>query len=146
MWQNILIKRNISKIYFDKLYIIGPTADQYDSEESYKGKAIIKFFKDVKDLTSPDKLPKDIKKLMIFDDVKAKEPVINESFCRGRHSNCNMIYLNQNLFSLGRQNVRENSNLFILLEQRGKALTSIYHDFFNGAKDDYKDFTKICKE
>ena len=83
---------------------------------------------------------------MIFDDVKAKEPVINESFCRGRHSNCKMIYLNQNLFSLGRQNVRENSNLFILFEQRGKALTSIYHEFFNGAEDDYKDFTKICKE
>ena len=51
---------------------------------------------------------------MILDDVRAKEPVINEYFCRGRHNNCNMIYLNQNLFSLDRQSVRENCNLFFL--------------------------------
>ena len=33
------------------------------------------------------KKAKDLKKLMIFDDVRAKEPVINEYFCRGRHNN-----------------------------------------------------------
>ena len=63
---------------------------------------------------------------MIFDDVRAKEPVINEYFCRGRHNNCNMIYLNQKLFTIDRQSVRENCNLFILFEQRGKVLMSIY--------------------
>ena len=68
---------------------------------------------------------------MIFDDLRAKEPIINEYFCRGRHNNCNMIYLNQNLFSLDRQSVRENCNLFILFEQRGKVLISIYQGFFN---------------
>ena len=77
---------------------------------------------------------------MIFDDVRAKEPVINEYFCRGRHHNCNMIYLNQNLFSLDRQSVRENCNLFILLEQRGKVLASIYQDFFNNIELSYNDF------
>ena len=41
-----------------------------------------------------------------------------------------MIYLNQNLFSLGRQNVRANSNLSVSFEQRGKDLLSIYHYFF----------------
>ena len=54
---------------------------------------------------------------MIFDDVRAKEPVINEYFCRGRYNNCIMIYPNQNLFTIDRQNVRENVNLFILFEQ-----------------------------
>ena len=34
--------------------------------------------KDIKDILSPDQLPKDLKKLRIFDDVRAKEPVINE--------------------------------------------------------------------
>ena len=71
---------------------------------------------------------------MIFDDVRAKEPVINKYFCRGRHNNCNMIYLNQNLFSLDRQGVRENCNLFILFEQRGKVLISIYQDLFNNVE------------
>ena len=42
---------------------------------------------------------------MIFDDVRAKEPVINEYFCRGRQNNCNMIYLNQDLFTIDRQRI-----------------------------------------
>ena len=67
---------------------------------------------------------------MISDDVKAKEPVFNENFCRGRPNNCNMIYLNQNLFTIDKQSVRENCNLFILFEERGKVLISIYQDFF----------------
>ena len=98
----LLKKLILASIYFDKLYIIGPTGDQYNGLERINPKAIIEFIKDIKDLPSPDKLPKDLKKLMIFDDVRAKEPVINEYFCRGRHNNCNMIYLNQNLFSLDR--------------------------------------------
>ena len=68
----------LARIYFDKLYIIGPTGDNYNGLERINPKAIIEFFKDIKDLTSPDKLPKDLKKLMIFDDVRAKEPVIIE--------------------------------------------------------------------
>ena len=81
---------------------------------------------------------------MIFDDVRAKEPVINELFCRGRHNNCNMIYLNQNLFSLDRQSVRENCNLFILLEQRGKVLASIYKEFLNNIEISYNVLANIC--
>ena len=99
----LLKKLILASIYFDKLCIIGPTGDQYHGIERINPKADVEFIKDIKDLPSPDKLPKDLKKLMIFDDVRAKEPVINEYFCRGRHNNCNMIYLNQNLFSLDRQ-------------------------------------------
>ena len=57
-----------------------------------------------------------------------------------------MIYLNQNLFSIDRHSVRENCNLFIRFQQRGKALTSTYQDFFDDAELDNKDFTKICYE
>ena len=63
-------------------------------------------------------------KLMIFDDVIAKEPIINEYFCRATNENCDMIYLKQNIFSADRQNVRENCNLFIFFEQTGKAITA----------------------
>ena len=108
-------------IYFDKLYIIGPTGDQYEGVERINDKADVEFAKDIKDLPSPDQLPKDLKKLMIFDDVRAKQPVINEYFCRGRHNNCEMIYLNQNPFLIDRERVRKNFNLFILFEQRGKS-------------------------
>ena len=141
----LLKKLILSSIFFDKLYIIGPTGDQYNGLERINPKAIIEFIKDLNDLPS-DKLPKDLKKLIIFHDVRAKEPVINEYFCRGRHNNCNMIYLNQNLFSLDRQSVIENCNLFISFEQRGKVLASIYQDFFNNIELSYKDFANICNK
>ena len=55
------------------------------------------------------------------------------TFATGRHNNCNIItyivFINQNLLSLDRRNVRDNCNLIILFEQRGKALTSIYQVF-----------------
>ena len=78
----------------------------------------------------------------MFDDVGGREPVFNEFFCRGRHCNCNMIYLKQNKFSSDRQNVRENFNLFIFFEERGRATTDIYLDFFNRAVLRYDDYVK----
>ena len=86
------------------------------------------------------------KKLMIFDDVRAKAPVIHENFCRGRHIYCNMVYLNQNLFTKDRWSVRENCNLFNLFEQRGKVLISIYQGFFNNVELSYNDFANICNK
>ena len=142
----LLKKLILASIYFDKLYIIGPTGDQYQGLKRINRKAVVEFVKDIKDLPSPDKLPKDLNKLMIFDDVRAKEPVINEYFCRGRHNNCNMIYLDQNLFTIDRQSVRENCNLIILFEQRGKVLISIYQDFFNNVELSYNDFANICNK
>ena len=65
------------------------------------------FIKILEKLSPPDNLPKNKRKLTIFVDVRAKETVINECFCRGRHNKWNMIYLNQNIFSLDRQSVRE---------------------------------------
>ena len=150
----LLKKMVLAIIYCDKLGIIGPTGDQCEGVESYNprsrnsvdDKADVEFVKDIKDLPSPDQLPKDLKKLMTFDDVKAKEPVINEYFCRGRHNNCNMIYLNQSLFTIDRQSVRENCNLFIIFEQRSKVLISIYQDFFNNVELSYNDFANICNK
>ena len=104
------------------------------------------FIKEQKNLPSLDQLTKDIEKLIICDDIWGKEPVINEYFCRGRHGNCNMIYLKQNIFAADRQNVMENCNLFIFFEQRRRATTALYHDFFNRAELSYDDFSSICEE
>ena len=83
---------------------------------------------------------------MIFDDVTTKQPVINEYLFSGRHNNCIMIYLNQNPFTIDRQSFRENCHLFILFEQRGKVLISIYQDFFNNVEVSYNDFANICNK
>ena len=103
----------MTKIHFDKLYIIDPTGDQYDGMKHGN----IEFIKEREKIVPPDQLPKDIKKFMISDDVRAKEPIINEYFCRGWHNNCNMIYLNQNPLTIDRQNVRENCNVFFYLNK-----------------------------
>ena len=132
----------MTSTHFDKSDVIGPSGDQYDGMKHGK----LEIIKDVKKVIPLDQLPKDMKKLMIFDDVRVKEPVFNEYFCRGRQNNCNMIYLFQNLFTIDRQNVRENCNLFTLFEQRGKVRTSIYQDFFNNVELSYNDFANICNK
>ena len=57
-----------------------------------------------------------------------------------------MICLNQNLFPLSRQNVRENCNLLISSGERGKALISVYQDFTDGFELNYKDFFSLYIE
>ena len=138
------MKKNlfIPGIQFDRLYITGPTGNQYDDLE-YKD---IMFIKDTKELSRLDALPKDIKKLMIFDDVIAKEPIINDYFCRTGPENCDMIYLKENIFSADRQNVRENCNLFIFFEQTGKVITAINYGHFTGSQLSYNDFSNICEK
>ena len=68
----------MARIYFDKLHIIDPTGNQYEGVERIYDKADIEFIKGIKDLLSPDKLPKDLKILMLLDDVRVKEPLIIE--------------------------------------------------------------------
>ena len=48
--------------------------------------------------------------------------------------------------SLWMGRVLENCNLFILFEQRGKVLASIYQDFFNNVELSYNDFANICNK
>ena len=83
---------------------------------------------------------------MKFDDVIAKESIINEYFCRARHENCDMIHLKQKIFSADRQNNRENCNLFIFFEQTGKAITAIYYDQFTGSQFSYNEFSNRCEK
>ena len=49
MWQDILIEKLILvSRYFDELYIIGPTGDQYHGIERINPKADVEFIKDIK--------------------------------------------------------------------------------------------------
>ena len=54
----LLKKLILASIYFDKLYIIGPTGDQHHGIKRINPKADVEFFKDIKDLPSPDNYPK----------------------------------------------------------------------------------------
>ena len=83
---------------------------------------------------------------MIFDDKRAKKPVINEYFCRRRRNNCNMISFNQNLFSLERQSLRGNCIMFFLFEKRGKIISTKYIDLFDDYEMKNNDFPSLCND
>ena len=77
---------------------------------------------------------------MIFEDVNSKVKIFNEYFRRSRHNNCDLVYLNKNLISLGRKITRGNCNIFIIFEYRGKSLRPKHREFFSDYKISYKGF------
>ena len=81
----------INSLFCDKLYIICPTGGQNEDFEIISDEADDNFVQDMKDLPSPDQLPKKIKKLMMFDGVQAEQPAINAYICRARHVILNVV-------------------------------------------------------
>ena len=63
---------------------------------------------------------------------------------RGRHNNCDTIYISQNYFRLPRQTIRENANFIILFPQDAKNLTHIYADHCDGDMS-IEEFKKFCR-
>ena len=84
------------------------------------------------------------KNLLILDDCFLGQQSKAEAYyTRGRHNNCDTIYISQNYFRLPRQTVRENSYLFILFPQDSKNLSHIYQD--HCANDiPNEEFKKFC--
>ena len=75
------------------------------------------------ELTPPEQLDKNKKHLIIFDDciTQKNQQVIGSYFSKGRHNNCNSIYLSQSYFDLEKM-IRLNANMLVLfkLNQRNK--------------------------
>ena len=93
------------------------------------------------EITPCDKLDKNKKNLIIFDDcVNMKNQEIMESyFTRGRHNKCNAIYLAQNYYDLPGRSIRGNSNFFIFFQLSKRNKDNIYHDLFSNIleKDEF---------
>jgi hypothetical protein len=69
-------------------------------------------------------LDKNKKHLIVFDDciTQSNQKIIGSYFNKGRHNNCNSIYLSQSYFDLDRM-IRLNTNILVLfkLNQRNKS-------------------------
>ena len=66
-------------------------------------------------LPQPDDLEKGRKHLIVFDDcMTGPQKQIENYFTRGRHNNCNVIYIAQNWFELPNKTIRGNCNLILL--------------------------------
>ena len=100
---------------------------------------------------SPDDVP-DLKEmspgqknLMIFGDLLLqKQNKCEVYYVRGRHSNCDCLYLSQNYFKLPRQTIRENANFFCLFSQDQKNIGHIFNDHVSQDMTKYssKNFAK----
>ena len=69
------------------------------------------------------------KNILLLDDCfLGKQNKAEAYYTRGRHNNCDTIYIAKNYFSLPRVTVRENSNFIILFPEDVKNLTHIHAD------------------
>ena len=110
-----------------------PTAILQEVAKEFKqdDKDIIscQFFESAEDVPDPKDMNKDLKNLMIFDDLQLEKQSKCESYyVRGRHSNVDCFYLAQNYFKLPRQTIRENANFICIFPQDNKNITNIYQD------------------
>ena len=89
----------------------------------------IKADDDCHNIPGPPALDPMQKNLLLLDDCfLGKQNKAEAYYTRGRHDNCDTIYIAQNYFRLPRHTVRENSNIIILFSQDVKNLTHIHAD------------------
>ena len=103
------------------------------------------FYESTDDVADSKEISPEHKNLMIFDDLLLqKQNKCEAYYVRGRHSNCDCLYLSQNYFKLPRQAIRENANFFCLFPQDQKNIDHIFNDHMS--LDMMKEqFKKLCK-
>ena len=115
---------------------------QYDGVKERRVRA--EFYDDCSLIPDPKDLDHTQNNLLILDDCfLGKQNKAEAYYTRGRHNNCDTIYISQNYFRLPRHTVRENANLFILFPQDSKNMNHIYAD--HCANDiSNEEFKKFC--
>ena len=116
--QNILTKANLSPL---------EAIDEYNGIK--EGGIVANFYNDCSNIPDPSSLNTMEKNLLVLDDCYlGKQNMAESYYSRGRHNNCDTLYISQNYFRLPRQTIRENANLIILFPQDAKNLNHIYAD------------------
>ena len=91
------------------------------------------FYYDCQNIPDPSALDPMQKNLLLLDDCFPGKQNKAEAYdTRGRHNNCDMIYIAQNYFRLPRHTIWENSNFIIVLPQDTKNLIHIHADHCAG--------------
>ena len=117
--------------------------DTYTGE--LKGGITAEFFEDCEQIPDPRSLDPKKKNLIIFDDCYlGKQSKTGAFYSRGRHNNCDSLYISQNYFSLPRNSVRENSNFIILFPQNNKSVLNIHQDHCTDLP--FEEFRNLCRK
>ena len=120
-----------------------------DAIKNYKGKLTggitAEFYENCEKIPDPKDLNPNLKNLLILDDCYlGPQSKAGAFYSRGRHANCDTLYISQNYFTLPRNSVRENSNIIILYPQNSKSVLHIYQDHCTDLPFD--EFQKLCQE
>ena len=143
-----LSKRQIANLFAQqemlKDFVITPLQVIKEYTGVKEGGVKASFFEDSKEIPDPKELNPNDKNLLILDDCFLTNQNKAESYyTRGRHNNCDTLYISQNYFRLNRQTVRENSNFIILFPQDAKNLNHIHADHCSDiTNEEFKDFCK----
>ena len=116
--------------------------------EVYRGEALggitAEFYENCEAIPDPKSLDPKKKNLIIFDDCYlGKQSKAGAYYGRGRHNNCDSLYISQNYFALPRRSVRENSNLIILFPQNSKSVQHIHQDHCTDLP--FEEFSDLCR-
>ena len=130
--QDVLERSNISPL---------DAIDEYDGIKD--GEVKTNFYENSCEIPDPKELNPNEKNLLILDDCFLGPQNKAESYyTRGRHNNCDTLYISQNYFRLPRQTIRENSNFIILFPQDVRNLNHIHADHCSTdiSINEFKDF------
>ena len=148
--KNGLSKHSLIKIFenqksFSDNMTIEEICTTYSSLYKEDNNISIQMFQKTDQIMNPSDLNPKKKNLIIFDDcVNMKNQSVMESYyTRGRHNNCNCIYLSQSWFELPKKSIRNNSNFIILFELGKRDSSLIYSDIFSNVleKDEWNMLT-----
>ena len=128
-----LSKRQISNVFNSQEMLQSPliAIEKYSGVRN--GEIRADFYDDCQNIPYPSALDPTQKNLLLLDDCFLGKQNKTEAYCtRGRHNNCDTIYIAQNYFRLPRHKIRENSNFIILFPQDTKNLSHIHADLCTG--------------
>ena len=124
-----LSKQRISNVFNSQEGLDSPliAIEKYSGVRNGKIRADI--YDDCQNIPDPSTLePTQNNLLQLNDCFRGKQNKAEAYYTRGRHNNCDTIYIAQNYFRLPRHTIRKNSNFIILFPQDTKNLTHIHAD------------------
>ena len=144
-FENGLRKKQILNIFKNQKEAKTSPLDIIEHYNGVKdGGVTAEFFENCDNIPDPKSLDPKLKNLLILDDCYlGKQNKSQAYYTRGRHSNCDCLYITQNYFALPRNSIRENSNFIILFPQNSKSVEHIYRDHCTDIS--YPEFKEFCE-
>ena len=142
-----LSKKQIANIFEnqDKISDNKSPLDIINEYAGPKSDITASFYDDCNFIPDLSSLNPEIKHLLILDDCFLGPQSKAESYyTRGRHNNCDTIYISQNYFRLPRGTIRENANLLMIFNQDSRNINYIHQD--HACDLSLEEFKDLCQK